>query len=367
MKKLIIILSIALVLGVSYWGFSQRHEGGVLEPIKNVAKQVNPGSQSAPSQAQSGSYLPADSSNPIQQSFGDPHNARTEEGFVDEDTTPATKKYKSADEAIAAVKAAAESYDDTVLQRFVQPAEDCSWCSSFYSSMQELIKNPTEGDKRSFYAELLAISGRLENIQFLTENLKNSSSQTDKEMLAEALELTLGGDDTVRYLSAHLDSADELLKEASVAAISNQGTKLSVEMLYKNAVDSKNPDGYYSIGTGLGELVPDPEAFNFLQEAVLKRDEYSHLASKALLNAGLPGIKLVFDALQHSQDSAFDAKVLDGGVDHLAYDEETKDYLTKVVANPSTPPAVLEFSKAVLSSFAEEEASEMDDLNESDE
>ena len=91
-------------------------------------------------------------------------------------------------------------------------------------------------------------------------------------------------DDVVTELSGYVNSNNELLQESAVAAITNQGSKLAAETLYKHTVEKGDADGYYSLGIGLGELIPDDETLPYLNELVSKRDKYSHLAVKALLN-----------------------------------------------------------------------------------
>jgi len=160
----------------------------------------------------------------------------------------------------------------------------------------------------------------------------------------------MGKDDVVEFLREHLDASNESLREASVAAVTNQGSRLAAEALYKNTVERGDPDGYYSVGIGLAELVPNEETLPYLQEIALNRDQYSHLAVKALINGGQPGLQIVFDILNNSKDGEADKKLLQEAIDHVNYDEETEAFLKKTVENSKQHVAV-EFAKKILEDF----------------
>jgi len=92
-----------------------------------------------------------------------------------------------------------------------------------------------------------------------------------------------------------MESTNETIQEASIAAVTNQGTRLAAELLYNQTQKAGDPDGYYSRGIGLGEFIPDPDAIPYLQELVKKQDQYSPLAVKALINSGTDGLRLVLN------------------------------------------------------------------------
>jgi hypothetical protein len=173
----------------------------------------------------------------------------------------------------------------------------------------------------------------------------------------------MGKDDVVEFLSEHMGASNESLREASVAAITNQGSRLAAEALYKNTVDRGDPDGYYSVGIGLAELVPSEETLPYLQELALKRDQYSHLAVKSLINGGQPGLQIVFDILNNSKDSEADKRLLQDAIDHVNYDEETEAFLKKTIETSKQTVAV-EFAKSILEDF---NAAAAEDANLADE
>ena len=94
----------------------------------------------------------------------------------------------------------------------------------------------------------------------------------------------------------------------------------------------------------------------YLQQIMNKRDPYSHLAVKALLNGGLPGLKIVLDSLNGSKDPDFDRKMLKDAKDHVSYDEETEAYLKKYLESAPQNSAGAEFAKATLDDFKLEES-----------
>lgn len=289
-----------------------------------------------------------------------------EDGIVDSSDRPATELYSSAAEALEAIRKGAKSYDDIVLEQFVNPGKACSWCDELYSSVRSLVSSTAATpDERSYYAELLAISGRPENIEELIKNIESASSTEDGDLYTEALEIAVGDDTLVNFLNDKLTSTDNKnLKENIVAAISNQGSARTVEALYDFTKSQNNPDGFYSEGTGLGELIPEEGAFPALKDIVAKRDEYSHLGVKALLNGGLEGVRAVNDLLSSSNATDKDKELLKNAADHVSFDEETEQYFKDVVV-PSSNPALSEWGKEVLASFSEETTSDTakDDAN----
>ena len=285
---------------------------------------------------------------------------------VDIDTRLAPEIYKNADDALNAVKNGSKDYDDLILSQFTQPGEDCTWCDTFYKSIKDLINAPdAKPEQKSYYAEILAISGRVENTSTLVDLIKNAKKPEEAQLYAEALELSVGKDDMVNFLAEQLKSKDETLKESSIAAITNQGSRLAAEVLFKNVAESGNPDGYYSQGIGPGELVPSEEALPYLQEQVQKRDQYSHLAVKSLLNSGLPGLRIVMDTLTNSKDPEADKLMLKDAIDHVNYEEDVESYLKKLVET-SKQPLVVDFAKSVLADFATQDSESEEEPDEED-
>jgi hypothetical protein len=279
------------------------------------------------------------------------------QGVTDAEDRPATDLYKTADEALKAVKDGATRYDDVVLQQFTQLGPDCTWCSAFYGTVRDMLKDNTlPTDQRSYYAELLAVSGRVDNVEQLVNAVESAPEGEGKNLYSEALELVVGKDDVVNYLGSRLTAApNPELKESLAAAISNQGSALAVDTLYKSCVESGNPDCFYSAGTGLGEVIPDEEAFPSLQQIIAKRDDYSANGVRALMNAGVEGVKRVFETLATTNDVARDQKILKDSVEHINYDEDTEAYL-KDIQTKTKNPALAELAKNALESFAKEES-----------
>lgn len=281
--------------------------------------------------------------------------AGDEEEFSEEDIRPAADVYRSSEDALKAVRNGAVDYDDLVLEQFTDLG-DCSWCEEFYKEVHGMLASPeTPTDHKSYYAELLAVSGKVENVKSLVEGIKNSPNQETTDIYMEALELTSGKDDVVSFLGNELETAgnNEPLKESLVAALTNQGSRLAADVLYKETVESGSPDGYYSLGIGLGELIPDEDAIPYLQDLMLKKDKYSHLAVKSLLNSGVDGLRLVFDALTNSKDPEFDRQMLKDAVDHVNYEPEIEDYVKKLAGSPQ--PVVSEFANQILEDFGTQE------------
>ena len=351
MRKIFPILLLATIV-VAFWYFSP-----FSKRADNVTNQSAMQSGSSPKTGGNSSSHPTGPKTPGSTGLVHPDGSDDD---IDIESSPegkpAAEVYKSAEEAVDAVKKAALSYDDIVLEQFTEPGEECTWCDKFYPAIREMmLSTDATADQRSYYAELLAVSGKVDSVMALVDAIKSAPNQDSADIYAEALELAVGKDDVIKALSSELKTGNETLKEAVIGAITNQGSRLAVETLYKATVEGGDPDGFYSIGLGLGELVPEEDAYSFLQESVTKRDQYSHLAVKSLLNSGLPGVKIVFESLTGAKDSEFDRQMLKDARDHVIYDEETKTFLDTVVKS-SRDPAAVEFAQQVLQDFKDEEA-----------
>ncbi|MCI5064893.1 hypothetical protein MRY87_04120 [bacterium] len=351
MKQLILFL-LALGLGLGVYFYYDAKDGGEGR-LANQTGDAGNGSASAGQASRSGTTI--NTSIEGLQPDGDLD-------FEEYDDRPASEIYGSYEEALAAVKKGALDYDDIILEQFVQPGEDCTFCPELYREVTLLMKNPNASeDEVAYYSELLAISGRKENIEALIESIESDPTTNSADIYAESLELTLGGDDVVRYLADYMENDNELLQESSVAAITNQESKLAAEILYEHTVKMGDADKYYEIGIGLGEFIPSEEALPFLQELTLKRDEFSHLAVKSLLNYGYDGVVMVFDVLANSNDAEFDRKMLRDAIDHLGYEEDTERLVKKILAdNPS--PVVKDFAQDILDGFELDD--ELDQIDE---
>lgn len=344
MKKLLPVI-VVVVIALGLWFFiSSRIENESKPTTASQNTNVNPASDQANAKSDSAQNTNSDAETATDETEGG-------EGLAPTDDRPAAERYKSAEEALAAIKAGAADYDDLILDQFTEPGPNCSWCDGFYASVKDLMLSPdTKSEQRSYFAEVLAISGKVENVKAVVDAITGAKSQEEADVFAEALELTVGKDDVVKFLGEQLNQGNETLKEASVAAITNQGSKLAIETLYAHTVEKGDPDGYYSMGIGLGEVVPDEEALPYLQELAMKRDQYSHLAIKGMLNSGIDGVKMVMDVLSNSKNPEFDKEMLKGAKDHVSYDEDVVNYLRQVAESGKNNEAVA-FAKDVLADF----------------
>jgi hypothetical protein len=276
---------------------------------------------------------------------------------IDEDPIePATDLYTSAADALEAVRKGAKEYDDIILEQFVDLGPACTWCDEFYGEVKQMmLQAESDSDEQAYFAELLTISGKPENVETVVDILKKTDPQSaDFDVYLDALEMTVGGEDVVKVLSENLDVDNPDLRESVVAAISNQGSAFAVDTLYKHVKEAGVKDGYYSAGVGIGELIPEEEAFPLMREVISNRDEQSPEFVKGLLNAGVGGLREVYEALNSSTDVEGDKNLLKGAMDHIPYDDETEKYLREVVVK-STNPALKEFGEKALKIIDEED------------
>ena len=362
MKKILpLVFGAVVVLVAVYFVASKRSQPG---QVANAGTDVKSGTPNSVKNTNSGAAgaTNADGGAGTEGSeaeAGDDGEAG-DEGTVDTQEKTAVELYKSADEAIQAIKQASLSYDDLVLEQFTNIGDDCSWCPSFYQQVKQMMTSAeVNPEQRNYFAEVLAVSGKVDNVKTLLEAVKNAPSQEVAENFAQALELTVGKDDVVNLLGEHIGDDNATLREAVVAAVTNQGSRHAVDLLYKNTVERGDPDGMYSKGIGLGELVPEEDAIPRLQELMNQRDKYSHLAVKAILNSGAEGLKLVFDTLSNSKNADFDREMIKGAIDHVSWDEETMAVVDKVLAS-SPSPLVSEFANKIKEDLKQEETESND-------
>jgi hypothetical protein len=342
MKNLAIV-SILFVMTVGTWFLVSKNDEPTAPGAQSSNVAPNSNSENSDGQNSVGSTVKregADLSTTGQESWIN---------MDEEAVKPATELYDSAAKAIEVVEKGAKDYDDLILEQFVNLGEDCSWCAEFYDSVkQKMLAAEKDSDEQSYFAELLAISGRPENVESIVDILKKTNPEdVDFEVYADALEMTTGGDDVVKVLADNLDNSNPDIKESVVAAISNQGSALAIDTLYKHIVDNKISDGYYSAGIGPGEVIPDKEAFPLMLDIINKRDEYSPLFVKGLLNSGVDGLRALYETLEGSKDIESDRKLLADSVAHVTFDDDTEEYLKNVVAK-STNPELAKFANDAL-------------------
>lgn len=337
MKKISPLLIVIIIVVVSFGGYTFIASRSSSPRSASTTTTSSAGSNTT---TQTTEIVPRSSSSTQQVAVQAPRDTGNDED-TEEQVKPATDVYSSSEEALAAALKGAKDYDDSILEQFTLPDPNCSWCPEFYSSVRDLAMNQnTPQEQRAYLAELLAISGRPDNVQSLIDAVKNAPSNDAADLYAEALELSLGKDDVVQILGEQMNAQNETLREASVAAVTNQGTKLAAELLVKDLKEKGDPDAHYAHGIGIGEAIPDEEAIPVYQELVRERIPGSHLGVKALLNAGLPGLRVLFDELENSPNPEADIAMLKDAPDHVNIDDESIELANQKLAENRNPAVV---------------------------
>mgnify|MGYP006268551123 CR=1 FL=1 len=339
MKKISPLLVVVLIVVVAVGGYTLLASRAPSPQSTSSGSTTSTGSSSNVSAdtSKTTESVPRAASSSLQTSAQSPNDTGNDEE-PEEQVKPATEAYSSSEEALTAVLKGAKDYDDSILEQFTLPDPNCSWCAEFYTSIRDLATNQnTPQEQRAYLAEILAISGRTDNIQALIDGVKNAPGNDAADLYAEALELTLGKDDVVQLLGDQMNAQNDTLREASVAAVTNQGTKYAAELLVKDLKEKGDPDAYYAHGIGIGEVIPDEEALPVYQELVRERVPGSHLGVKALLNAGLPGLRVLFDELDNSSNPEADLALLKDANDHINIDDESVELANQKLAENRNP------------------------------
>ena len=191
----------------------------------------------------------------------------------------------------------------------------------------------------------------------------HAPNSNEADLFAEALELTLGKDEAVKVLGDQLSTTNDVLREAAVAAITNQGSRYAAELLQQHVQQRNDPDAYYSVGIGPGEFIPDEEALPFVQEQVQKRDQYSAAWAKALINAGLPGLQSLFEQLESSSNYEADRALIKDALAHVNFEDGIKEMTDNVIAGNRSPVAV-EFARQIQSEISQQESEDSEGTTE---
>ena len=350
-KGIILALVVGLLVGVGAW-LSSRPENVAAPTANNTANSATKSKESDPNVINSGSAATdskdnSSSAQVINQKSTNPTTPEDEEDYLEE-VKPATEVYANATEALEAVKNGAQRYDDLVLEQFVG-LKDCSWCPEFFDGVKELmLAQSSDNDLKSYSAEILALSGSVDNVNSLFEALNSAEEGDAGNLYAEAIELAYGDDQLVTYLNDKLTSDNKTVKEAALAAMTNHDSPSAIEAMYKATTASNDPDGFYSQGLGLGEMIPSEESLTPLTDIAKKNDQYSHLAIKSLLNYGVDGLKIVQTVVSDLDDASV-AKLLENAVDHVSFDGDVKQ-----MAQTGSQSAKTESEKKFWSAVLEE-------------
>ena len=100
-------------------------------------------------------------------------------------------------------------------------------------------------------------------------------------------------------------------------------------------------------------MMLDDKALAKADEYAQKRDAFAPLAVKAMLNTGMPGLRMVMDLLSTSSNIEQDRNLIKGAVEHVGYDEQIEKYLQEKVNDPQ--PLVREFAKQILDDYSQQE------------
>lgn len=280
----------------------------------------------------------------------------------------ASERFATADDALKAVKEAAKNYDLEVIESFTLP-HNCVWCPEFYEKIrQEILSGSLSTEEKSFFAEILAVSGRTDNLEFVIQAYTNAKSEAEKESFLNAIELTVANEEVVKWMFDNFTnfSNDPSLRDSLLAAMTNQDSPKAIEYLYTILTQQDDPEKDAQKGLGLSEAVPPDESLTFLLEKLKESDDkYRRFVAAAILNNGLEGLKRFIDVLNTDLGKTLEphfTKLMD----HVPFDEEIEAYLKDVRERGNDRQKV--FASKILEAFeslrTELEGEEQEDLEE---
>lgn len=242
-------------------------------------------------------------------------------------SAPSASVDQVSQQAIALLKQAAQTNDREIYKQIASLPKGCRGCSEFFEQTRSVFADKALNyDQRLFLAGALAASGDSANQSFLVGEIRKAANDpASAELSAAALARQLerqqqGGpisDDVIDDLSNDLGEENPYLRDAALSILTRQGSLEAAQALYNYTLENQDRDGFYRQGMGLGHIKPSQEAFPFLRDLVRRRDQFSHLAVKALLNAGQDGISEVISLLGEVDGPKPDKGLLQNAVDHV--------------------------------------------------
>lgn len=234
---------------------------------------------------------------------------------------------ESAHSAVEVLRAGAQTGDKALLTEIAGLPKNCPGCAAFFSQVRDTYsRDGLTTDERIYLSSALAASGRAENQEFLYDQFRRAAADPTVALvppatLARQLERNQQGGplagDVVDQVANDLQSENPYIRDAAISLLTRQHSLQAAQSLYEYTVNSSDRDGFYRQGMGLGLMTPEPDAFPYLDDLVRKQDQYSHLALKALLNAGSEGISRAVSILQDLQSPDPNRTLIQGAVDHI--------------------------------------------------
>jgi hypothetical protein len=94
-----------------------------------------------------------------------------------------------------------------------------------------------------------------------------------------------------------------------------------------------------------------------VQDYVALSDKYSDKWALSLINAGLPGLQVLFQQLENSNNPEADRYLIKGAIEHVNFEDGIKELAETVIANNKSPVAV-DLAKQIRDEVATQESDE---------
>lgn len=291
-------------------------------------------------------------------------------------------------DAVGFLRTAAANGDKSFIDEISKLPSECPSCKRFFAQTRNLFNSSELSyDEKAYIARALAASGKAENQSFLIQemnkaaNPESSAAATTQDgsstasgtegavnSLPEDTSLppaTIGNElekqklapEAIKELEPSLDSPNKYLREAAISILTRQNSLEAVQELYEFTASQSDPRGYYNKGMGLGHLTPSEAAFPYLESLVQRHDAYSHLAFKALLNAGEPGRARAFAMLESMGGAEVDRSIIVNAVDHIPLKGPALQEMKGLLSSPN--PTIRELASQAVA----ERQSQIDEQN----
>jgi hypothetical protein len=231
----------------------------------------------------------------------------------------AARIYSTAEQALPFVEEFLSTGLTETLAEFTGIQGDCSWCAELFQQLGDMIADTSTPEEERFRAAmLLSGTARVEAAEVLIEKAEQDPTFGVRTVLFESLARVPPTPEIIALYNQKLQDNDaEKIREALVAALGFGRSLEAAQALYRDITLHNDTDGFARDRIGLAYFNADANALPYIRSLVEKRDEFSPLAFRSLLNSGEEGLRTALDVLASEPNDTFWSDVIQNAPKYL--------------------------------------------------
>jgi hypothetical protein len=224
----------------------------------------------------------------------------------------AARIYSTAEQALPFVEEFLSTGLTETLAEFTGIQGDCSWCAELFQQLGDMIADTSTPEEERFRAAmLLSGTARVEAAEVLIEKAEQDPTFGVRTVLFESLARVPPTPEIIALYNQKLQDNDaEKIREALVAALGFGRSLEAAQALYRDITLHNDTDGFARDRIGLAYFNADASALPYIRSLVDKRDEFSALAFRSLLNSGEQGMQIALEILEANPNDSFFAEIV---------------------------------------------------------